>query len=136
MRSYARINGEEIFEDTVVPPLAEETQLGEIAPNEGVLGLRYVRPSGRWGGEVSVRLVEAYRHGSEDQFAPDAYQVVDLVGFVSLADSLTFRLGLLNLTDSKHFEWWNVRGRPANDPVVDRYTSPGTSVVASLGYDW
>ncbi len=31
-----------IFEDTVVPPLAEETQLGEIAPNEGVLGLRYV----------------------------------------------------------------------------------------------
>ena len=64
------------------------------------------------------------------------YQVVDLVGFVSLAESLTFRLGLLNLTDSKHFEWWNVRGRPANDPVVDRYTSPGTSVVASLGYDW
>ena len=134
--SYARINGEEIFEDTVVPPLAEETQLGEIAPDEGVLGLRYVRPSGRWGGELSVRLVEAYQHGSEDQFAPDAYQVVDLVGFVSLADSLTFRLGLLNLTDSKYFEWWNVRGRPANDPVVDRYTSPGTSVVASLGYDW
>ena len=110
--SYARINGEEIFEDTVVPPLAEETQLGEIAPNEGVLGLRYVRPSGRWGGELSVRLVEAYQHGSsEDQFAPEAYQVVDLVGFVSLAESLTLRLGLLNLTDSKYFEWWNVRGR-------------------------
>ena len=134
--SYARINGVEIFEDTVVPPLAEETQLGEIAPNEGVLGLRYVRPSGRWGSELSVRVVEAYQHGSEDQFAPEAYQVVDLVGFVSLAESLTFRLGLLNLTDNKHFEWWNVRGRPANDPVIDRYTSPGLSVVASLGYDW
>jgi hemoglobin/transferrin/lactoferrin receptor protein len=134
--SYARINGVEIFEDTVVPPLAEETQLGEIAPNEGVLGLRYVRPSGRWGSELSVRLVEAYQHGSEEQFAPEAYQVVDLVGFVSLAESLTFRLGLLNLTDSKYFEWWNVRGRPGNDPVIDRYTSPGTSVVASLGYDW
>ncbi len=134
--SYARINGAEIFEDTVVPPLAEETQLGEIAPNEGVLGLRYVRPSGRWGSELSVRMVEAYQHGSEEQFAPEAYQVVDLVGFVSLAESLTFRVGLLNLTDSRYFEWWNVRGRAANDPVIDRYTSPGLSVVASLGYDW
>ena len=64
--SYARINGVEIFEDTVVPPLAEETQLGEIAPNEGVLGLRYVRPSGRWGGELSVRMVEAYQYGREE----------------------------------------------------------------------
>ena len=134
--SYARINGVEIFEDTVVPPLAEETQLGEIAPNEGVLGLRYVRPSGRWGSELSVRMVEGYQHGGEQQFAPDAYQVIDLVGFASLAESLTFRLGLMNLTDNKHFEWWNVRGRPANDPVIDRYTSPGLSVVASLGYDW
>ncbi len=134
--SYARINGVEIFEDTVVPPLAEETQLGEIAPNDGVLGLRYVRPSGRWGSELSVRMVESYQHGSEEQFAPDAYQVVDLVGFVSLAESLTFRLGLLNLTDSKYLEWWNVRGRAANDPVLDRYTSPGLSIVVSLGYDW
>ena len=134
--SYARIEGAEIFADTVVPPLAEETQLGEIAPNEGVVGLRYVRPSGRWGGELSARLVEAYPHGSEEQFAPRAYQVADLVGFVSLAEALTFRLGLLNLTDSKHFEWWNVRGRPANDPAVDRYTSPGFGLVASLGYDW
>ncbi len=134
--SYARIEGAEIFEDAVVPPLAEETQLGEIAPNEGVVGLRYVRPSGRWGGELSARLVEAYAHGSEEQFAPRAYRVADLVGFVSLAQALTFRLGLLNLTDSKHFEWWNVRGRPANDPVIDRYTSPGFGLVASLGYDW
>ena len=134
--SYARINGVEIFEDAVVPPLAEETQLGEIAPNEGVVGLRYVRPSGRWGSELSVRVVEAYQHGSEEQFAPEAYQVVDLVGFVSLAESLTFRLGLLNLADSKYFEWWNVRGRAASDPIIDRYTSPGVSVVASLGYDW
>ena len=134
--SYARIAGAEIFEDAAVPALAEETPLGEIAPNGGVVGLRYVRPSGRWGGEFSVRLVESYRNGDEDQFAPEDYQVVDLVGFVSLAESLTFRLGLLNLTDSKHFEWWNVRGRVANDPVIDRYSSPGFSVVGSLGYDW
>ena len=133
---YARIDGVEIFEDAAVAALAQETQLGEIPPNDGVLGLRYVRPSGRWGSELSVRLVESYRHGDEEQFAPDAYQVVDLVGFVSLAESLKFRLGLLNLTDSTYFEWWNVRGRQADDPVIDRYSSPGISVIASLGYDW
>ena len=98
--------------------------------------VRNGRRSGRWGSEVSVRFVEAYQHGSEDQFAPAAYQVVDLVGFVSLAQSLKFRLGLLNLTDSKYFGWWNVRGRQANDPVIDRYSSPGLSVISSLGYDW
>ena len=134
--SYARIDGVEISKDAAVPALAEETPLGSIAPNEGVLGLRYVRPSGRWGSEISVRMVEAYSQGDEEQFAPDAYQVVDLLGFVSLAESLTFRLGLLNLTDARYFEWWNVRGRQANDPVIDRYSSPGVSVVGSLGYDW
>ena len=134
--SYARIDGAEIFKDVAVPALAQETPLGEIAPNEGVLGLRYVRPSGLWGSELSVRLVESYQHGSEEQFAPQAYQVVDLVGFVSLVEGLTFRVGLLNLTGSKYFEWWNVRGRLPNDPVIDRYSSPGISVVGSFGYDW
>ena len=134
--SYARNNGNEILKNVADPPLAEETPLESIAPNEGVLGLRYVPPSGRWGTDLSVRLVESYAHGSEAQFAPEAYQVVDLVGFATLAESLRLRLGVLNLTDAKYFAWWNVRGRPANDPVIDRYSSPGVSVVASLGYDW
>ncbi|MYF29419.1 MAG: hypothetical protein F4169_11290 [Gammaproteobacteria bacterium] len=49
---------------------------------------------------------------------------------------LTLRLGALNLTDAKYFEWWNVRGRQSNDPVIDRYSSPGISFIASLGYNW
>ena len=134
--SYARIDGVEIAKGAATSPLAEETPLGAIAPNEGVLGLRYVRPSGRWGSEISMRMVESYGQGDEGQFAPEAYQVVDLVSFVSLAESLTLRLGLLNLTDAKFFEWWNVRGRLANDPVIDRYSSPGVSIIGSLGYDW
>ena len=57
--SYARIGGVEISKDTAVPALAQETPLGSIAPNEGVLGIRYVRPSGRWGSE----LVRAHGRG-------------------------------------------------------------------------
>ena len=135
--SYARIEGVEIVQDAATAAIAESTPLGSVAPNEGVIGLRYARPSGRWGQELSVRLVEsaAGRH-DEDWFEPDGYAVVDLVGFLSLAESFTLRFGLLNLTDAKYFEWWNVRGRNANDPAIDRYSSPGTSVVGSVGYDW
>ena len=135
--SYARIDGVEIVKDATVPPLAAETPLASIAPNEGVLGIRYAHPSGRWGSELSLRLVESYQGApDEDQFAPTAYQVVDLVSHVSLAEALTWRFGLLNLTDATYFEWWNVRGRQANDPVIDRYSSPGIGLVTSLGYDW
>ena len=134
--SYARNDGTEIAQGAAAAPLAAETPLGSVAPNEGVIGVRYVRPTGRWGGELSVRLVEAYAHGDAEQYAPEAHQVVDAVGFVSLAEALTLRLGLLNLTDARYFEWWNVRGRGADDPVIDRYSSPGVSFVGSLGYDW
>ena len=135
--SYARIDGVEILQGAADdPPLAEETPLGSIAPDEGVIGVRYVQPAGRWGSELSLRLVEAYQQGDDEQFAPDAYQIVDLVSFVSLTEALKFRVGLLNLTDAKYFEWWNVRGREAGDPVIDRYSSPGVSVITSLAYDW
>ena len=135
--SYARIDGVEILQGAADdPPLAEETPLGSIAPDEGVIGLRYVPRSGRWGTELSLKLVEQYQQDSDDQFTPDAYQIVDLVSFVSLTEALKFRFGLLNLTDAHYFEWWNVRGRPAGDPVIDRYSSPGRSVITSLAYDW
>ena len=135
--SYARIEGVEVLQDAATPAIAESTPLGSVAPNEAVIGVRYTRPSGRWGQELSVRLVEsaAGRH-DEDWFEPDSYAVIDLVGFLSATESLTFRFGLLNLTDAKYFEWWNVRGRRATDPAIDRYSSPGISLVASLGYDW
>ena len=135
--SYARISGVEILQGAADAPLAEETPLGSIAPNEGVVGIRYMQPSGRWGAELSLRLVESYQGApDEDQFAPEAYQILDLVGNVSLVESLTLRLGALNLTDAKYFEWWNVRGRQSKDPVIDRYSSPGISFIMSLGYDW
>ena len=101
-----------------------------------MIGLRYVPPSGRWGTELSLKLVEQYQQGSDDQFAPDAYRIVDVVSFVSVTEGLKLRLGLLNLADAHYFEWWNVRGRPADDPVIDRYSSPGRSVITSLAYDW
>ena len=135
--SYARIDGVSLSTSAAGSPFGE-APLGSIAPSEGQVGVRYVRPDGRWGGELSARLVEGFgpADAGDNQFAPDAYQVVDLVGFASLGEALTLRLGLLNLTDTTYLEWWNVRGRLPGDPAIDRYTSPGISAVASLSYDW
>ena len=136
--AYARIKGVELLAGAAPDaPLAEETPLGSIAPNEGVVGIRYTQPSGRWSAELSLRLVESYQAApDENQFAPGAYQILDLVGNVSLVEDLTLRIGAINLTDAKYFEWWNVRGRQSNDPVIDRYSSPGFSFITSLGYGW
>ena len=134
--SYARIEGREFLKGAATAAIAQETPLGSVAPDAAVVGLRYAPRSGRWGGELSVRLVEAYPRQRVSQFAPAAYRVVDLVGFAALTEALKLRLGVLNLTDTKYFEWWNVRGRQANDPVIDRYTSPGASLIASLAFDW
>ena len=52
------------------------------------------------------------------------------------ARGLVLRAGVLNLTDRKYFEWANVRGRLASDPVIDRYSSPGISGIVSLSAGW
>ena len=53
-----------------------------------------------------------------------------------IANRLTLRAGVLNLTDAKYFEWSNVRGRLATDTTIDRYTSPGISGVFVSSYGW
>ena len=129
--SYAAIAGTDVSSD-------EEAPLGSIAPNEGVIGFQYLHASDRWTSELSVRFVQgqSLENAGADQYAPQAYRIVDFLTSLSLAETLKLRLGILNLTDETYFEWWNVRGRAANDPVIDRYSSPGISFITSLAYDW
>ena len=127
--SFAAISGENVSHDE---PLAE------IAPSDGVVGLQYLAGSGNWGSELSVRFTAAKdaAEAGAGRYAPDAYAVADLVGFVALGSALTVRAGVLNLTNARYFDWWNVRGRRAGDPAIDRYSSPGVSFIGSLAYDW
>ena len=62
--------------------------------------------------------------------------MADVTGWVTLAGGVTLRGGVLNLTDTTYFDWSNVRGRPATDTTIDRYTSPGISGLVSLAYGW
>lgn len=129
--AYAHIDGHDTTGEVNVP-------LASIAPNEGVLGLRYLADSARWGLDGSIRLVDDRDPAKvpEGEHVPDGYEVVDLVAFFALPTDMKLRVGLLNATDEAYFESWHVRGRQANDPGLLLYSSPGRNVVASLSYNW
>jgi hemoglobin/transferrin/lactoferrin receptor protein len=129
--SYAFIRGNDVSR-------AENVSLNSIAPDQGVVGVAYAATSNRWGSDLTVRAV---RGQSQDTagvglLAPDAFGVVDVTAWTELTRAVTLRAGVLNLTNAKYFEWPNVRGRQATDPTIDRYSSPGVSVLVSLSYGW
>jgi hemoglobin/transferrin/lactoferrin receptor protein len=129
--SYAVIRGDDVSTDVDVP-------LDSIAPDRAVVGLQYSAPSNRWGSDLTVRAVHQQSPATAGTgfFAPDAYGVVDLSGWAALTRAVTLRAGVTNLTDARYFEWSHVRGRPATDRVLDRYSSPGVSGLVSLSYGW
>ena len=129
--AYAAIAGDDTSED-------EEVPLEAIAPNQGTLGIGFIEPSNRFGSDLIARVVggQSLEAVEEDNFAPESYAVLDLTAWVHLGSDVILRVGVLNLTDQKYFEWANVRGRLADDPAIDRYSNPGINVVTSLSVGW
>lgn len=129
--SYADIEGNDVSDGQDVP-------LSSVAPSEGILGLRYFADSGRWSVDAALRAIRS-RDADElpvGDFAPPSAEVVDVVGTFQLPGSLVLRAGVLNATDETYFEWGSVRGRSADDTGIDFFSSPGRSLVATLGWNW
>lgn len=117
--------------------LASDRPLGSIDPPRAVLGLRYDAPSGRWNVEALGTLVDAQdRVADAAQFRAPGYAVFDLLANLRLADSARLGVGVFNIADRKYWEWADVRGRPASDPAIDRYTRPGRAVGVNLKLEW
>lgn len=129
--AYALIRGNDVSTDVDVP-------LSTIAPDQATFGLQYGNSGNRWGADLTTRVAtsQSASRVPTGQYVPAGYAVVDLAGWLSLTKSVTVRAAALNLTDARYFEWANVRGRSAADPVIDRYTSPGASGMVSLSYGW
>lgn len=120
---------------------AAEAPLNSVAPPEAVIGLGYLAASGRWSLRLMGTFVRAKTRVNEGaqpgaQFTPAGYATFDLLGNIHLTDNLKLVVGLFNLTDRKYWRWSSVRGRPAGDPAIDRYTRPGFHVGASLHVHW
>ena len=114
-----------------------EQPLNSIAPRSAVLGLRYLRPGGRWGGELATTFTAAKDADDLDrttlqQLSTPSSQLVDLTWFFDPTENLSFTLGVFNLLDETAWSWPDVIGRTEGSSTLDRYTRPGRNLSASL----
>lgn len=116
--------------------------LDSIDPVKVSVGVSYRDPQGRFGGELTA--VHAERKAasrvavacSPSCFRPSASTVLDLTAFWRVADGLTARAGVFNLTDETYAYWSDVRGLSSTAVSRDAYTQPGRNVSLSLTYDF
>jgi hemoglobin/transferrin/lactoferrin receptor protein len=113
---------------------AAEVPLNSIDPLKAVLGLAYAPRNAAWGVELIgtgvARKTRTDRRAGP-QFAPSGYATFDLLAHFEMGEHVRVNVGVFNVTDEKYWEWADVRGRAANDPVIDRYTQPGVYASAS-----
>ena len=131
-----------------VHPDGGRLRLGSIDPLNLVAGLGYRDPQGRFGGEVIVthnaRKSLGRTTGVDEEgdpttvcsgaecYRPGAFTIVDATVFLRLAEAITLRAGVFNITDEKHTYWNDVRGLSAASQVTDAYTRPGRNASASV----
>lgn len=116
--------------------------LDSIDPVKVSMGVSYRDPQGRFGGELTA--VHAERKAASrvavactpSCFRPSASTVLDLTAFWRVADGLTARAGVFNLTDETYAYWSDVRGLSSTAVSRDAYTQPGRNVSLSLTYDF
>jgi hemoglobin/transferrin/lactoferrin receptor protein len=108
--------------------------LDTVDPVRVVTGLDYQPADGLWNTGLALTWVDSKSQvdPATSQFLPDSYVVLDLYGELRIGEHMRLNAGVYNLTDEKYWEWSDVRGRPAADVAIDRYTRPGRTVSASL----
>ena len=111
--------------------------LASVDPTKAVLGISYAQPNWR----VELIGTGVQRKGRVDdslgkQFRPGGYASFDLIGEYKFSSVATLNLAVFNLGDRKYFDWSDVRGRPATDLGILRFSRPGRSVNAALNFIW
>ncbi len=124
----------------VIAPDGSRTPLSTIDPLKLVMGAGYHAPSGNFGGQV-VMTHSARKEARRDPgdcngpcFRPAAYTILDATAFVRVADSITLRAGIFNITDQKYANYSDVRGLSAASTITDAYTAPGRNASVSLSF--
>ncbi len=109
--------------------------LNGIEPDRAVLGVEYRAPDDGW----RVELVGTFSESKDrvddtagELFRPGGYGVVDLLGHFRLSDNVRVNWGVFNLFDRRYWQWSDVQGLPADDPVVDLAARPGRHVSTTV----
>jgi hemoglobin/transferrin/lactoferrin receptor protein len=108
--------------------LERRQPLNSIEPLRGVVALRYDAPGGRVGADLALTAAtgqDRVADGPVPVARPGGFAVLDLTGYWRITAKVTVRAGIMNLTDRSYFEWSDVRGRAADDPLLEQYRRPG-----------
>lgn len=114
----------------------EDTPLDSIDPLRGTVGLMY--DTDTWGVELAGTFVKRKdRVATATAYRPAGYGVADLMAHWNFAPGATVNVGVFNLGDKRYIDWSNVGSTlSASSTVLDRYTSPGRTLSASLAVSW
>ena len=102
--------------------------INSVAPLNGVFGLEYARPDGRWGGSLLVRGAEAQDEVDEtdnELLQPSGYVIYDAIGYWRATERLRLSAGVYNLSDHAYTAYLDVQGVPADVDNPERFQRPG-----------
>jgi hemoglobin/transferrin/lactoferrin receptor protein len=108
--------------------LERRQPLNSIEPLRGVVALRYDAPGGRAGADLALTAAagqDRVADGPVPLARPGGFAVLDLTGYWQASPQVTLRAGIMNLADRSYFEWSDLRGRAAEDPLLEQYRRPG-----------
>lgn len=126
---------------TVGDDLDADQPLESVDPIKAVLGLRYRGEEDRWGTELVTTFVGEPRLRGDrpaGSYSPDAYTVVDLLGYYNITKDLKLNLGVFNLFNAEYFQYSDVQPL-LNSPEptdISRYAQPGISLRAGLSWEF
>lgn len=108
--------------------------LNSIPPTKLVAGVRW-HPSLPFGGELIGTFVGARDDvdtSVTDQVRTPGYSVLDVTFFYDISTRFSLQAAVFNVFDRTYLAWSDVQGITSSSPVLDRYTSPGRSVSATI----
>jgi hemoglobin/transferrin/lactoferrin receptor protein len=114
--------------------------LETIPPIKAVVGLRYRDAADVWGAQLTTTIVGEPRvertADRPNPFIPGSYATVDLVGYYKLGQNAMLTLGVYNLTDSRYFQYADVRAFDAGNPNLERSVQPGINVAVGFSFQF
>lgn len=110
--------------------------LDSVDPLTASLGIAYER--GPWGMELAARVAGGKPEASvADAYRQRGYGVFDLYAHWTPAAGVRFDVGVRNLVDRRYSTAGSVPSLlPAASTTLDRYTSPGRNLAASVSWSW
>ena len=111
--------------------------INSIAPLNGVLGIDYNDPGGRWGASFITRAAASQDDLDEsggELFQPPGYAVYDVLGFWRPVERLRIAAGVYNLSDHEYHAYLDVQGLSPDSASLERRQRPGRNFSVSVNW--